>query len=386
MINHKAMRYIPVIIAIFSLSIFVSAQSEPRQGNDADSITWSHNNLLIAVGQMNNTIIVRYTNNNRNLCILNGHTDRISMMAFDNQATKLASASGDGTVRIWNLASCSILRTLTGHNEPVFAVTWSLDNQKVISIGMELEDNTRIWNISDGSSLPPVNNPGSIIDLQFKPDNSLLLGGSYGRKVSFISPTTYTTNAYMYAEDKLNAIDWHPFNPAFAVGQNNGKVIIYSSETGLPIRTFIGSNSQGMDTIYLNSAILDVKYSIDGNQIMSVAYDGGVRVWNANTGVLVASSQLSYGVYEAAFSPDGLKLAYDTLTSQPQIVPLPASFTHINTDTDTSIQALTSGNTLNLGTLPTRNLKRDYTLTATPYDDNDVPATPTTISFAVTDR
>jgi WD40 repeat protein len=141
-----------------------------------------------------------------------------------------------------------------------------------------------------------------------------------------------------------------------------------------------------MDTIYLNSAILDVKYSIDGNQIMSVAYDGGVRVWNANTGVLVASSQLSYGVYEAAFSPDGLKLAYDTLTSQPQIVPLPASFTHINTDTDTSIQALTSGNTLNLGTLPTRNLKRDYTLTATPYDDNDVPATPTTISFAVTDR
>lgn len=61
----------------------------------------------------------------------------------------LATASADGTVRIWNGDNGSAVRTLTGHSDHVFALAVSSDGKLLASGAWNGE--VRIWKLTDGS-------------------------------------------------------------------------------------------------------------------------------------------------------------------------------------------------------------------------------------------
>jgi WD40 repeat protein len=50
---------------------------------------------------------------------LEGHSGPVSSVAFSHDSTRLASASGDSTVNIWDASSGACLQTLEGHSGPV---------------------------------------------------------------------------------------------------------------------------------------------------------------------------------------------------------------------------------------------------------------------------
>src|SRR5687768_16914678 len=62
---------------------------------------------------------------------LEGHSDCVTSMAFSHDSTRLASASGDRTVKIWDASSGACLQTLEGPSNYVTSVAFSHDSTRL---------------------------------------------------------------------------------------------------------------------------------------------------------------------------------------------------------------------------------------------------------------
>ena len=80
-----------------------------------------------------------------------GHQGQINDLAFSPSMRKLASASDDNDVIIWNMATKAILLTLKGHDWHVNSVYWSFDERYLLSTGTHGE--TILWDAQKGTEI-----------------------------------------------------------------------------------------------------------------------------------------------------------------------------------------------------------------------------------------
>ncbi len=75
--------------------------------------------------------------------VLVGHTNLVGSVAWHPSGTRLASASWDHTVKIWNPEMAIGQATLEGHTRGVHSVTWHPDGNRLASAS---DDETiKIW-------------------------------------------------------------------------------------------------------------------------------------------------------------------------------------------------------------------------------------------------
>ncbi|KAF4342949.1 vegetative incompatibility het-e-1, partial [Fusarium beomiforme] len=80
--------------------------------------------------------------------VMEGHTSSVQSVVFSHDSKMVASASLDGTARIWNAETGKCEQVLKGHSDSVYSVVFSHDSKMVASAS---DDRTaRIWNVETG--------------------------------------------------------------------------------------------------------------------------------------------------------------------------------------------------------------------------------------------
>jgi WD40 repeat protein len=79
---------------------------------------------------------------------LRGHTSHVSCCAWSPDSSRLATASADNTVRVWDISSGREVTVLAGHGWLVRWCAWSRDGTRIASASSD--KTVRVWDINTG--------------------------------------------------------------------------------------------------------------------------------------------------------------------------------------------------------------------------------------------
>ena len=234
---------------------------------------------------------------------MTGHTTSVKAVHFSPDGKLLASASWDGTARVWSVPDGKSLLVIPRDGVSVSAVAFSPDG-KTLAVGGYDSSGTKIT-FHDPRSGATVQEP--FID-RSNLIGSLVYSADGGRLYATIGSIVRgwdlaTRKEVITIEGNVNA--------SMALSQD-GQTVAVGSTNDRSFRTFSTQNGKQIREYSEHSeGILSLAYASNGFTFASGGYDSYARVWNSVTGSMVRGiPQPDLEVpFSLAFSPDATILA-----------------------------------------------------------------------------
>ncbi|OYP28239.1 c-type cytochrome domain-containing protein [Rhodopirellula sp. MGV] len=111
-----------------------------------------------------------------------GHRDSLYAAVFSPDESMIATAGYDQVIRLWDVSSAKVLRTLQGHNGAVFDLAFSPDGKTLVSACAD--ETAKLWRVADGERLDTLGQPeGEVLAATITRDNRYVIAGSADNRI-----------------------------------------------------------------------------------------------------------------------------------------------------------------------------------------------------------
>ena len=249
-------------------------------------------------------------------------------------------AGGYQTVVVWNADDYSEVHRLRGNQADVYAVGFSPDGLRMLtaSSGVKIWDwfyGTERFNLSS--------HRGEVTSAVFSADGEYLLTGSWDNTSKLWSANLKIETLRLTQHDDLNLdAAYSPDGKWVVTTDGSGFVFVHDAETGDVVYDFWVADDEWIQAVSFNpqnsqqfvtaddlgwlqlwqlgesepiwsveahdGSVYSAEYSADGAIIVTAGADGGVYLWDAETGEYLSELIIESYAYDARFSPDGSRI------------------------------------------------------------------------------
>ena len=238
-------------------------------GEAVFSLDWSPDGSRLAAASADEIIRVWDAGTGEELVLLEHHTDFVESVAWSPDGNTIATGDDDGLLYLWDASTGEIINSYDGTSTTlsINALDWSPDGKWLAWGG--LDDNVWLWDLEE-SFIKLEGHSSAVYSISWSPDGSKIASGSIDNTVRIWDVFSRKELQILTGHsDGLTSVDWSPDGLVIASAAADAKIILWNAESGEQIRTL--EDHEGW--------VYDIEWSPDGNYLASGGEDGIARIW-----------------------------------------------------------------------------------------------------------
>jgi sugar lactone lactonase YvrE len=235
--------------------------------NWVECVTYSPDGSILAMASYGDVTLMRESGGTQT--IEDAHESAINDVAFSPDGTMLATASEDGTVKLWNVADSSEVRTLTSNldEEAVNGIAFSPDGTMLVS-GSD-DETAKLWNVADGQELQTMYHRDAVYSVAFAPDGAMVATSTGGGEVTLWDAASGSDLRKMEGSGWMYSVTFSPDGAMVVSGGSDGIVYVWAVADGRELALLEGHTD----------SVMAVAFAPDGSTMATGSDDRTVRLW-----------------------------------------------------------------------------------------------------------
>ena len=172
-------------------------------------------------------------------------------------------------IRLWDAATFKLKRALPTQKSYIAQVTFSPDSKTLLSAGGD--QTVRVWDVESGKLTRTLHHEDGVLAVAVSPDGVFFASGGWDKTVKlWEAKSGKLLRTWPFEGAEVRSIGFSPDSKRLAIAASRSRVTIYDTRTGAEMQALVGHKE----------LIFATGFSTDGSMVASADWDGLLLLWD----------------------------------------------------------------------------------------------------------